>query len=151
MQLTTTIPETQSKDFVNLPTLTPRQKQVAYLTSLGLANGAIAAELFLAEGTVTSHLSELFWLLNVKTRSELSKVVRDNPQLLYVYSNPPLCLIAWMKQQRLKAALAISDAIDICSDEQLKDDLYKVLKLLQPNEKEQFEQTIKQKKIPRAN
>ncbi|MGL4620515.1 MAG: LuxR C-terminal-related transcriptional regulator, partial [Chroococcidiopsis sp.] len=36
----------------SLPTLTPRQKQIAYLVSQGLSNPAIAREVFLTEGGV---------------------------------------------------------------------------------------------------
>ncbi len=122
----------------SLPILTPRQKQIAYLVSLGLSNPAIAGEVFLAEGTVASHVSDILFLLNIKTRAQLARVIHDNPELLEVSEKPPLCLIGWLKRQRLKAALMLADVIDRTSDYGLKKDLYEILDLLQPNENNQF-------------
>lgn len=130
----------------SLPVLAPRQKQVAYLVSLGLSNKEIAAELFLSESNITHHISQLFQLLGVRTRSQVSRIIRTYPELLYVSEKPPLCLIAWLKQQRLKAAMALSDVLDRTTDKHLIDDLCKVLELLQPNESNQFEQARKSEK-----
>lgn len=136
----------------SLPTLTPRQKQIAYLVSQGLSNPAIASdvlgrsffpkararEVFLTEGGVACQMSTIFNLLGIRSRHQLACLVLENPELLYVSSNPPLCKITWLKQQRLKAALMLSDAIDRTSDYDLKKDLVEILELLQPNENNQF-------------
>lgn len=127
----------------SLPILSPRQKQIAYLVSLGLtrkanalrASFANAEEMFLSEGTIALHLSDLFFLLEVKNCYQLAALINENPELLYVAEKPPLCKIAWFKQQRLKAALVLADVIERTQDLVLKRDLNEVLALLQPEER----------------
>ena len=50
-------------------TLTARELQVLRLVATGMANRAIAAELFLSEKTVARHLSNIFTKLDVSSRS----------------------------------------------------------------------------------
>ncbi len=50
-------------------TLTGREVQVLRLVATGMANRAIAAELFLSEKTVARHLSNMFTKLDVSSRS----------------------------------------------------------------------------------
>lgn len=128
-----------------LPILTPRQKQIAYLVSLGLTRKAIADEVFLSEGSIALHLSDLFFLLEVKNCYQLAAFVNENPELLYVSEKPPLCKIAWFKQQRLKAALVLADVIERTQEESLKRDLNEVLGMLQPEERknENFRREVK--------
>ena len=57
--------------------LTAREKQVLMLVAAGLTNSQIAAELFLAESTVKSHLSSAFGKLGVSSRSEAAAVILD--------------------------------------------------------------------------
>lgn len=118
-----------------LPVLTPRQKQIAYLVSLGLTRKAIANEMFLSEGSIALHLSDLFFLLEVNTSCQLAALINENPELLYVVEKPPTCKIAWFKQQRLKAALVLADVIERTGDLSLRRDLNEVLGMLQPEER----------------
>ncbi|HEY7267327.1 MAG TPA: response regulator transcription factor [Solirubrobacterales bacterium] len=57
--------------------LTSREKQILTLVVAGLTNSQIAAELFLAESTVKSHLSSAFGKLGVSSRSEAVAVILD--------------------------------------------------------------------------
>ena len=57
--------------------LTTREKQILMLVVTGLTNSQIAAELFLAESTVKSHLSSAFSKLGVSSRSEAAAVILD--------------------------------------------------------------------------
>jgi len=57
--------------------LTTREKQVLMLVVTGLTNSQIAAELFLAESTVKSHLSSAFSKLAVSSRSEAAALILD--------------------------------------------------------------------------
>ena len=57
--------------------LTTREKQALMLVAAGLTNSQIAAELFLAESTVKSHLSSAFGKLGVSSRSEAAAVILD--------------------------------------------------------------------------
>ena len=57
--------------------LTTREKQILLLVVSGLTNSQIAAELFLAESTVKSHLSSAFGKLAVSSRSEAVAVILD--------------------------------------------------------------------------
>ncbi|HEX5821787.1 MAG TPA: response regulator transcription factor [Solirubrobacterales bacterium] len=57
--------------------LTTREKQILALMATGLTNAQIAAQLFLAESTVKSHLSSAFGKLDVSSRSEAAAVILD--------------------------------------------------------------------------
>lgn len=57
--------------------LTTREKQILGLIVMGLTNAEIAAQLFLAESTVKSHLSSAFAKLGVSSRSEAATVILD--------------------------------------------------------------------------
>jgi DNA-binding NarL/FixJ family response regulator len=57
--------------------LTTREKQALMLVATGLTNSQIAAELFLAESTVKSHLSSAFGKLGVSSRSEAAALILD--------------------------------------------------------------------------
>ena len=57
--------------------LTTREKQILVLVVRGLTNAQIAAELYLAESTVKSHLSSAFSKLGVSSRSEAAAVILD--------------------------------------------------------------------------
>lgn len=57
--------------------LTKREKQILMCVVTGLTNAQIAAELFLAESTVKSHLSSAFSKLGVSSRNEAAAVILD--------------------------------------------------------------------------
>jgi len=55
--------------------LTARELQVLRLVASGKTNKSIAAELFLSEKTVESHMSRLFGKLGVRSRAEVAKAI----------------------------------------------------------------------------
>ena len=55
--------------------LSGREREVADLVALGRTNKEIAAELFLSEKTVESHMSRLFGKLGVRSRAEVAEAV----------------------------------------------------------------------------
>lgn len=59
------------------PELTPRERQVAELVTLGLRNKEIASELRITEGTVKMYLHTLYDKLGIGSRTELAMLVRD--------------------------------------------------------------------------
>jgi DNA-binding NarL/FixJ family response regulator len=52
--------------------LTPRQRQICELAASGKPNRAIAAELFLSNKTVETHLAAAFRKLGVASRADLA-------------------------------------------------------------------------------
>jgi DNA-binding NarL/FixJ family response regulator len=57
------------------PVFSHREKQVLELLLAGLTNGEIAAQLFLSESTVKSHLASSFRKLGVSSRTEAARTV----------------------------------------------------------------------------
>jgi len=58
-----------------LAALSGREREVADLVALGRTNKEIAAELFLSEKTVETHMSRLFNKLGVRSRAEVAEAV----------------------------------------------------------------------------
>jgi len=56
--------------------LTPAERRVAVLVAAGRTNREVAAELFLGERTVASHLSHIYAKLGVRSRTELAGKVQ---------------------------------------------------------------------------
>jgi DNA-binding NarL/FixJ family response regulator len=54
-----------------LEVLTPREKEVFALASEGLKNAEIAAELYLSEKTIKTHLRNIYNKLNLASKAEL--------------------------------------------------------------------------------
>ena len=54
-----------------IDSLTPREKEVFHLASGGLRNAEIAAELFLSEKTIKTHLRNIYYKLGLKSKAEL--------------------------------------------------------------------------------
>ncbi|AEV16230.1 Transcriptional regulator, LuxR [Thermus sp. CCB_US3_UF1] len=57
-----------------LPTLTPREKEVAALAAIGLSNEEIAQELGISVKTVKAHLTAVFQKLGVRKRTQLAHI-----------------------------------------------------------------------------
>jgi DNA-binding CsgD family transcriptional regulator len=57
--------------------LTPQETNVALLVAEGLTNKDVAARLFLSPKTVEFHLGNVFHKLNVRTRTQLARVLRE--------------------------------------------------------------------------
>ena len=72
------------------PALSHREKQIMSLVVAGFTNRQIAAELFLSESTVKTHLSSAFGKLDVRSRAEAAALILD-PDAGY---GPVLDLIA---------------------------------------------------------
>lgn len=66
----------QMKPMISTPSeadfLTPREREIIRLVAGGLDNKEIAAQLFLAEGTVRNHLSKILDKLRLKDRTQLA-------------------------------------------------------------------------------
>jgi DNA-binding CsgD family transcriptional regulator len=58
-------------------TLSAREKQILGLVVMGYMNSEIAAQLFVAESTVKSHLSSAFGKLGVRSRNEAVDLIVD--------------------------------------------------------------------------
>jgi DNA-binding NarL/FixJ family response regulator len=54
-----------------LDALTPREREVFFLASRGLKNAEIAAELYLSEKTIKTHLRNIYNKLNLASKAEL--------------------------------------------------------------------------------
>jgi DNA-binding NarL/FixJ family response regulator len=59
------------------PPLTHREKETLALVARGLTNRQIAAQLFLAESTIKTHLASVFAKLGVSSRSDATALVLD--------------------------------------------------------------------------
>jgi DNA-binding CsgD family transcriptional regulator len=55
--------------------LTPAEQRVADLVVLGHTNAQVAAELFMGQRTVESHLSRIYQKLEVHSRTELCRLL----------------------------------------------------------------------------
>jgi RNA polymerase sigma factor (sigma-70 family) len=54
-----------------LNALTPREREVFFLASRGMKNAEIAAELYLSEKTIKTHLRNIYNKLNLTSKAEL--------------------------------------------------------------------------------
>jgi DNA-binding CsgD family transcriptional regulator len=57
--------------------LTAAERRVAALVASGRTNREVAAELFLGERTVESHLSRVYTKLGVRSRTELARTLHE--------------------------------------------------------------------------
>jgi DNA-binding NarL/FixJ family response regulator len=64
---------------VVVPTLSPREWEVARVLSEGLTNKGIGKKLGITERTVKAHLTAIFSKLEVSDRTQAAMWVRDNP------------------------------------------------------------------------
>ena len=62
--------------------LSPRESQILRLVAEGASNPEIARSLFLSRKTVERHVSHLLSKLNVRNRTELAALVREDRNLL---------------------------------------------------------------------
>lgn len=58
-------------------TLTPREMEVAQLAAQGKRNSEIARDLHISTRTVETHLKHIYGKLDVRSRTELSRLIRD--------------------------------------------------------------------------
>jgi DNA-binding CsgD family transcriptional regulator len=58
-------------------TLTPREMEVAQLVAKGRRNAEIARDLHISLYTVETHLKHIYFKLQIRSRTELAKVIRD--------------------------------------------------------------------------
>lgn len=58
--------------------LTPRERDLVRLVTLGLRNKEIAAEMSITEGTVKMHLHNIYEKLGIGSRTELAMYARDH-------------------------------------------------------------------------
>ncbi|OPZ91378.1 MAG: Transcriptional regulatory protein DegU [Firmicutes bacterium ADurb.Bin419] len=69
----------ESQESTNsLQELTSREQEVAKLVSEGLSNREIAAKLFIAEGTVKNHITNILSKLNLNHRTKIALYVIEN-------------------------------------------------------------------------
>jgi DNA-binding CsgD family transcriptional regulator len=61
--------------------LTSTERRVADLVAAGRTNAEVAAELFMSQRTVESHLSRIYRKLEVRSRTELSRALSSRPLL----------------------------------------------------------------------
>ncbi len=58
-------------------TLTPREMEIAHLVAQGQRNSEIARDLHISVRTVETHLSNIYEKLDVRSRIELARTIRD--------------------------------------------------------------------------
>lgn len=71
-----TVPSALGQQIAPRP-LSHREKQILSLVVLGMTNREIAAQLFLAESTVKTHLSSAFRKIDARSRSEAVAKIQD--------------------------------------------------------------------------
>lgn len=64
------------EDSVDIPALTPRQREILHLVTEGFTNAQIAQELFLSEYTIKQHLRAAYKLLGVRNRTEAARLYK---------------------------------------------------------------------------
>ena len=57
--------------------LTPQERRVSSLVSIGLSNKAVADRMFVSVNTVETHLRHAFVKLDVRSRTELARKFTD--------------------------------------------------------------------------
>lgn len=57
--------------------LTERETECAWLWARGLATKEVAEQLFISENTVRSHMTKVYYKLNVKTRTQLRDTLEN--------------------------------------------------------------------------
>jgi DNA-binding NarL/FixJ family response regulator len=62
----------------DVPALSPRESEVLRLVARGMSNGEIAAELYLGEATVKTHIGSLLTKLNCRDRVQLVVVAYES-------------------------------------------------------------------------
>ena len=62
-------PAASAADLATLDALTSREREVLALIGRGKTNGEIAAELFVSEGTVKTHVNHVFTKLRLRDRA----------------------------------------------------------------------------------
>lgn len=72
----TSVPSARRTE-IEIEVLTQREREVLALVAQGMSNAELAAELYLTESTVKSHLSSAFGKLNVSSRHEAAKLILD--------------------------------------------------------------------------
>lgn len=71
------------------PTFSHREKEVLELLVAGLTNGQIAAQLYLAESTIKSHVASAFAKLGVRSRKDAATLLLDPAEGLAPIALPP--------------------------------------------------------------
>ena len=61
--------------------LTPAERRIAELVAEGMRNREIGQALFMSVGTVEAHLTRIYRKLGIRSRSELARLVTDQPGL----------------------------------------------------------------------
>ncbi len=72
----TSVPSARRTE-IETEVLTQREREVLALVAQGMSNAELAAELYLTESTVKSHLSSAFGKLNVSSRHEAARLILD--------------------------------------------------------------------------
>jgi DNA-binding NarL/FixJ family response regulator len=72
----TSVPSARRTE-IDAEVLTQREREVLALVAQGMSNAELAAELYLTESTVKSHLSSAFGKLNVSSRHEAARLILD--------------------------------------------------------------------------
>jgi len=116
-------------------TLTRQQKRIVLLIMDGWSDQKISQFLFLSERTVDSHVRNICKLLNIRNRIEIIVHVLANPHLIDSKKseehkvNKEICIL---KEQRLKAAWALSNLISEIHSLSIKQKLTEIIQILQP-------------------